>query len=123
MENQHIRHHQEEFQEKETIEFNRLDWGNALISPVTTEEVKARITNLKKKKNPRCKQNKCTITTTCNTKHNTTNRQHIYNACISTGYFLKAFKEAIMVLIPKRERKTTNPSNYSLHRKSSLENN
>ena len=50
MVNQHIRQNLEEFQEEKTIEFNRLDWDNALISPVTTEEVKARITNLKKKK-------------------------------------------------------------------------
>ena len=48
MVNQHIRQHQEEFQE-EIIEYNRLDWDNALISPVTAEEVKARITSLKKK--------------------------------------------------------------------------
>ena len=49
MVNQHLGQHQEEFQEEETIEFNRLDWDNSLISPVTAEEVKARITSLKKK--------------------------------------------------------------------------
>ena len=48
MVNQYIRQHLEEFLEEETIEFNRLDWDNVLIPPVTTEEV--RITNLKKKK-------------------------------------------------------------------------
>ena len=36
MVNQHIRHHLEEFQEEETIEFNRLYWDNSIISPVTT---------------------------------------------------------------------------------------
>ena len=41
MVNQYIRQHLEEFQEEETIEFNRLDQNNALIFPVTTEEVKA----------------------------------------------------------------------------------
>ena len=46
MVNQHIRQHQEEFQEEETIEFNRLDWDHALISLVTTKEVKTRINNL-----------------------------------------------------------------------------
>ena len=56
--NQHIRQHQEEFQEKETIEFNRLDWNNALINPVTAEEVKARITSFKKKKNPQVQAKK-----------------------------------------------------------------
>ena len=50
MVNQHITQRFEEFQEEETIEFNRLDQDNALIFPVTIEEVKARITNLKKKK-------------------------------------------------------------------------
>ena len=50
MVNQHIRQHLEEFLEEETIEFNTRD--NAIISPVTNEEVKARITNLKKKKAP-----------------------------------------------------------------------
>ena len=34
------------------MQFNRLLWDNALISPVTTEEVKAIITYLKKKKAP-----------------------------------------------------------------------
>ena len=48
MANQHIRQHQEEFLE-ETIEYNRLDWNNALISSVTAEEVEARITSLKNK--------------------------------------------------------------------------
>ena len=50
MVNQHIRQHLEEFKEEETIEFNRLYWDNVLISPVKTEKIKARITNLKKKK-------------------------------------------------------------------------
>ena len=49
MVNQHIGQNQEVFQEEETIEFNRLDWDNVLISLVTDEEVKARIINLKKK--------------------------------------------------------------------------
>ena len=40
MVNQHIWQHLEEFQDEETIEFNRLDWDNALISSVTTEELK-----------------------------------------------------------------------------------
>ena len=46
-----VNQHLEEFQEE--IEFNRLDWDNALISTVTNEEFKARITNLKKI--PTCK--------------------------------------------------------------------
>ena len=50
MVNQHIRKHQEEFQKEETIKFNRQDWDNALISPVTDEEVKPRITCLMNKK-------------------------------------------------------------------------
>ena len=48
--NQHIRQHLEEFHEEETIEFNRQDWDNALISTEIAKEVKSRITNLKKKK-------------------------------------------------------------------------
>ena len=46
------------------------------MSLVMTKEVKARMTKSQKEKSPRCKQNKYTITTTCNTKHNTTNHQH-----------------------------------------------
>ena len=111
MVNQHIGQHQEEFQEEETIEFNRLDWDNALISPVTEEEVKARITNLKKKKAPGASKINAQLLqhATPNIIQQITN---IYNACLSSGYFPKAFKEAIMVLIPKGERDTTNPSNY-----------
>ena len=72
--NQHIKQHLEEFQKEETIEFNRLDWDNVLISPLTTEELN---NQSQKEKSSRCKQNKCTITTTCNSKHNTTNHHHI----------------------------------------------
>ena len=37
---------------------------------------------------------------------------NIFSTCISTGHIPKAFKEAIMVLIPKGERDTTNFIKY-----------
>ena len=37
---------------------------------------------------------------------------NILDARISTGHLPKPFKEAIMVLIPKGKRDTTNPSKY-----------
>ena len=43
-----VKHHLEVFWEDETVEFNRIDWDNSVIFPVT-DEVKAKITNLKKK--------------------------------------------------------------------------
>ena len=94
MVNQHIRQHLEEFQEEETMEFNRLDWDNTLISPVMTEEVKARITQ--KEKSTRSQQNNAQLLE--HAKPNIIQQiTNICNACISTGYFPKAFKEAIMV--------------------------
>ena len=82
MVNQHIRQH------LETIEFNRLDWDNALISPVTTEEVKDRINNLKKKKSPSASKIYAQLL-----QHATPNIipqiNNIYIACIATGYSQK----------------------------------
>ena len=36
----------EELQKEERLAFNRLNWRNSVIAPVTAEEVKARIGNL-----------------------------------------------------------------------------
>ena len=78
---------------------------------MTAEEVKARITSLKKKTAPGASKINAQLLQHAapNIIQQITN---IYNACISTEYFSKAFKEDIMVLILKGERDTTNPSNY-----------
>ena len=81
------------------------------MAPVIAEEVKARISNLKKKKAPGASEINAQVL-----QHVTPNiiEQiiNILNACTSTGHMPKSFKEAIIVMIPKRERDTTNPSNY-----------
>ena len=88
-----------------------FDQENPPIAPVKAEEVKARISNLKKKKSPGASKINAQIL-----QHLTPNFieqiTNIFNACISTGHMPKAFKEAIIVLIPKGKGDTTNLSNY-----------
>ena len=71
-----------------------------------------RITNLKKKKTPGTSKINAKLLQPA-TPNIIQQIINTYNACISTEYFPKAFKETILVWIPKRERDTTNPSNYT----------
>ena len=48
----HINQYIEQLQKKNRIDFNRLSYENPLIAPLIAEDVKARISKVKKKKIP-----------------------------------------------------------------------
>ena len=99
----HIKQNIEELQEEKRTDFNRLSWENPLIAPITADEVKAKISNLKKKKAPDASKINAQFLqhVTPNIIKQITN---LFNACISTGHMPKTFKETIMVLIPKGKK-------------------
>ena len=78
-------------------------YKSQLIAPIEPEDVKLFIRQLKKKKSP----GKSGITNKMLKKLPNSNiyPTKIYNAALSIGYFPDSFKQAIVIMIPKKEKK------------------
>ena len=86
-------------------------YKSQLIAPIEPEDVKLFIRQLKKKKSP----GKSGITNKMLKKlpnSYITYLTKIYNAALSMGYFPDSFKQAIVIMKPKKGKNTNNPLNY-----------
>ena len=106
----HMLRTQEDTQPLPTIHYNTLLPDNILTTPIEDEEVK-RLLSRTRRRAPGP-----TGITWAMTRHLPPNvissLTNIYNACLATGYFPKAFKTATTILIPKPQKSTHNPGNY-----------
>ena len=92
------------------VNMTRLIEGNPLTSPITINDIKFFIRNMKKKAPGESKIGYQII------KKLPDNIieyiANIFNACLASGYFPKKFKSAILILIPKEGKDATVPENY-----------
>ena len=94
----------------QTVDISRLNNENHHAREITIDEMKGYIWKFKNKAPGTSKINK-QILVKCTDKA-MEQLNNIFNACFSTGYFPRKFKNAIIKFIPKEKKSPQNPMNY-----------